>query len=266
MPISANYPAEVAPLIIESFLRRRCEPSWTHKVTVDPQMRPLERPVLLAGDVLPASVRQESVVAAGDEFRPVLERDPVGRLDRRPMGQDLRRHVPTVLSVEGRTVDGVPDSHLSQRLRATVGHKDRSVALEAVNTCMQAPSVDVDGPFEAEAAGGGDVVEDRLGLDLVEGDVAELGGVEGADGRGRVEQRQVGRGPLLPSQVTERPHRDRLEHLFDEGNAIAGAAEPPARSLGQPVSTGSDSGGWPPELSRPLLRTFSTIRSSLRIA
>src|SRR6266496_2667376 len=122
------------------------------------------------------------------------------------------------------------------------------------------------GRFRSEAAGGWDPVEDRLCLDLVEGDVAELGGIEGADGRGRVEQRQVGRGPLLPSQVTERPHRDRLEHLFDEGNAIAGAAEPPARSLGQPVSTGSDSGGWPPELSRPLPRTFSTIRSSLRIA
>src|SRR6266508_2090887 len=71
--------------------------------------------MLRASDVLPASVRQEVVVAAGDELGPVFERDPIGGLDRRPMSQHLRGHVPPVLAVPDGPVDVVPHSYLSQR-------------------------------------------------------------------------------------------------------------------------------------------------------
>ena len=79
---------------------------------------------------------------------------------------------------------------------------------------MRTASIHVDGPLERHAAGRRDPVEDGLGFDLVEGDVAELGRVEGAHrGRG-VEEGEVGGGPGLAPQVGEGLHALSLERVF----------------------------------------------------
>src|SRR5262245_33408845 len=122
--------------------------------------------LLGAGNVLPSAAGEEPVVAAGDQFRPVLESYPVGGLHRGPMRQHLRGHVSAVLAIQGSAINRVPDPHVSQWLRAPISHQDQRVAMETVHTRVTASSIHVDGPLETEAASGGDAVEDRLGFHL----------------------------------------------------------------------------------------------------
>jgi hypothetical protein len=132
------------------------------------------------------------------------------------MVQHLGDHVPPVFAVEYRPIDFVSDPHIREWLRAAIRHQDRRITSPTVSTCMRAPPVHVDGPLERHAAGRRDPVEDGLGLDLVEGDVAELGAVEGAHRRRGVEQGQVGGGPGLASQVGEGLHPLTLERVFEQ--------------------------------------------------
>src|SRR5205814_2127248 len=85
-------------------------------------------------------------------------------------------------------VDSIPDPHLTQLLGPTIGHEDRRVTPEAINTLMTASSVRIDGPAEGDARDLGDAVDDRLGADLVEGDALELRGVEAADDGALIEE------------------------------------------------------------------------------
>jgi hypothetical protein len=74
--------------------------------------------------------------------------------------------------------------------------------------------IHIDGPLERQV-GGGDPVEDGLGFDLVEGDVAELGTVEGPHRCRGVEEREVAGGPGLAPQVGEGLHVLTLERVFE---------------------------------------------------
>jgi hypothetical protein len=170
--------------------------------------------LLGACHVPPAAIGHEPVVPAGHQFGPVRECDPIRGFDHRPLVEHPRGHIPSVVPVEYRPVDSVSNPQISEWLRAPVSHQDRGITMLAVGAGMGTSPIHVDGPFERHAAGGGDPVEDGLGFDLVEGDVAELGAVEGTHRRRGVEQGQVGRGPALSSQVGEGLHPPTLERVF----------------------------------------------------
>ncbi len=169
------------------------------------------------------------MVTAGDQLRPVFEGDPVRGLDRLPVVKHMGDHEPPVFAIEHSPVDGVLDPHVRERLGAPIRHQNRSIATCAVIAGVRTSPVHIDGPLERHAAGGGDVVEDGLGLDLVEGDAAELGRVEGAHRGGCVEQGKVGGRPALAPQVAEGLHAVTLERVFEPCNRLARAC-----GLGQP--------------------------------
>src|SRR5215211_3554114 len=185
-------------------------------------MRPPVPALLRTSDMLPSSTGQESVVSTYDEFCVVRENDAIRRLDRWPVVEYGRYLVSAILPVEDGAVDCIARLYVCQWLGPSIGHEDRGFTRAAVDTGMTAPAIHIDGPLERHAAGGGDPVQDGLGLDLLEGDVAELGAVEGAHRRRGVEQGQVGRGTGLASQVGEGLHPLTLERVFGRCKQVAG--------------------------------------------
>src|SRR6266508_653359 len=169
------------------------------------QIGPLSWTWFEACDILPSTICEEPVIAAGNQFRSVLECNAIGGFDCRPAVDPVRDHVAAKPAFADSTVDCVSDLDLRQGLRSPVGHQDRSVTRRAVIAGVGAPSIDIDRTLEVHAAGGGDAVEDRLRLDLVELDAPELRGVEGAQRRGRVEQGEVS-SALLAAEVAEGEH------------------------------------------------------------
>jgi hypothetical protein len=127
VPVAADDPAEIATPIVRRAVRRRREPARAHQLAVQRQMRSAIPAMLGAGDVLPSAVAQEPVVAAGDKLRPVLQGDPVGGLDRRPVVDDVRGHIPAAGPVPDRSVDGVPGSHVGEGLGPAIRHQNWSV-------------------------------------------------------------------------------------------------------------------------------------------
>jgi hypothetical protein len=115
VPVAADHPAEVATSIVWPVVGWCREPSETHQLVVQGEMRPAVPAMLCAADVLPASSCEEPVVTARHQLRPVLQRDPVGGLHRRPMVDDVRRHVAPVRPVANRPVDGVPHPNVGER-------------------------------------------------------------------------------------------------------------------------------------------------------
>src|SRR6516164_574051 len=87
--VPPDHAAEVTAAILHRVLGRLREAAEAHELVVDGQERALLRPLLGAGYVLPAALGQEPVVAAGDKLCAVLERDPVGGLDRGPVREHL---------------------------------------------------------------------------------------------------------------------------------------------------------------------------------
>src|ERR1700748_3137951 len=96
------------------------------------------------------------------------------------------------MSVPDSAVDTVAHSQVSDRPRRPIRHQDRRITLYAIYTLMLATSVGVDGVAEHHPGGLGDLGHDRLGLDLVEGHAAELGGVERPGDRVPLDQRERG--------------------------------------------------------------------------
>lgn len=166
--------------------------------------------------MLPATIGQKPMVATRHEFGSIIERYAIGWFSDCPLVQHWGGAVPSVSPNELCTINSVADSHIGECFRSTIGHQNRGASSEAITTCVRTSAIHIDGPLERHAAGGGDPVEDGLGFDLVEGDVAELGAVEGAHrGRG-VEQGQVGRGTGLAPQVGEGLHPLTLERVFEQ--------------------------------------------------
>src|SRR5205823_3321620 len=155
---------------------------------------------------------------------------PERGFDSRPMIEYPCDRVSAILTVPNGPINGVSDPYVRKDLCPPIGHQDRSVASHTVNTGVRTPPIHVDGPLERHAAGRRDPVEDGLGLDLVEGEVAELGAVEGAHRRRGVEEGQVGGWPGLTPQVGEGPHGLTLERVFgwrkDAREAVESAWRP----------------------------------------
>jgi hypothetical protein len=163
--------------------------------------------------MFPTTVGQEPMIAARYEFSPIVEDNAVGRLRRSPLVEHMGNRIPAVSTDELGSIDRVTNPYLGQRLGTPIGHQDRSISTEAVRAGMRTSPIHVDRPLERQV-GRGDPVEDGLGFDLVEGDVAELGAVEGAHRCRCVEEGQVRGGPGLASQVGEGLHRPTLERVF----------------------------------------------------
>src|SRR3990170_4875126 len=85
--------------------------------------------------------------------------------------------IASVLALANGSVHSVARPDIAEPFRPTITHKDGRLAFEAVTASVTATSVGVDRPVEWEVVAG-DVVDDRLGLDLDEFDPAEVRGVE----------------------------------------------------------------------------------------
>src|SRR5580692_1140623 len=88
--IPSDHPGQVAAPVSRGFPWPLGEPTEAHELVVGGEERALVRSLLGPGDVLPAALGQEAMVAAGDQLGAVFKRDPVARLDRGPVGQHLR--------------------------------------------------------------------------------------------------------------------------------------------------------------------------------
>ena len=196
---------------------RRTPPVPEQRV-VQREVRPVApAPLLGAGHVLPAALRQEPVVAAGDELGAVLERDAVRRLDRRPVSRAPRSRR------SGGTARRAPSRRSrSPTRRSAIGGVRPSASStgvsphQAVDARMAAAAVRVDRPRERHARGRRDAVERGLGADLVEAGVQRLRRVEAADHRVLAEARQ--RGPASSCSTVCRSQRTNIcSHTVADG-------------------------------------------------
>src|SRR5688572_7599278 len=95
-------------------------------------------------DMLPTTIGEEPMVAASNEFRPVLESYSAGRLYRRPVSPDVSDHVPVILAIPDRPVDFVSGADICDGLCAAVGHEDRRVSAYAIGTGVAASPIRID--------------------------------------------------------------------------------------------------------------------------
>jgi len=79
---AADHPAEVSALVVVGVLRARREPAGAKQRVGGREMGPARAGRIGVGDVLPAALGEEAVVAAGDQLRAVLQQDTMGGLDR----------------------------------------------------------------------------------------------------------------------------------------------------------------------------------------
>src|SRR4030081_1027182 len=123
-----------------------------------------ERAPLSAGDMLPAAIGQESVVAAADKLGAVLQRDAVRALHRGPVIDEIGCDVAAVVPLAHRSVDAIAPAELCDQLGSTVGHQDRRVAGHAVTTSMAASPVRIDRVAEGDGGARRDLVYNRAGM------------------------------------------------------------------------------------------------------
>ena len=141
------------------------------------------------------------MIAAADELGTVLEKNPVSRLDRRPVGQHGGADVLAAAVTPDRSVDSVPGPQLSQRPGPAVRHQDRRLAFQAVGARMLAATVGVDRPLERHPGRLGHPVHHGLGLYLEEGHAAETRRIKRTGDRTALDQREravPGRGEQVP--------------------------------------------------------------------
>ncbi len=165
---AAHDAPQVAVAVVRGLLRARREPADADQPVADGQPGAL---AATRGNVLPAVRAEEPVVAAGDQLGAVLQHDPVGELHGPPVREDRGPDVPAVL----RAAHLVADLDVHERLGAAVGEQDRRVARQAVGAPVGAAAVRVDRPLERHRGRTGHLVEDGLGVHLVEHHVGELG-------------------------------------------------------------------------------------------
>src|SRR5205823_6216004 len=217
MTVTADHAAEVTPSIVRVVVRRQSEPTRAHQLVLERQMRAAKRPPLRPSHMFPATIAQESVIAAGQEFGPVLQRHPVCRLYRRPLVEHIGDDVTAIGAAADGPVDVIARAHVADRLRPTIAHQDRNFTAYAIRTRMTASPVRVDRVLEGDGRPRADLVDDRAGAHVEELEAAELTGADLA--LGHVEQRLL-RGLLvvvgeLPPELSFRHGRERIEQVFD---------------------------------------------------
>ena len=155
------------------------------------------------GDMFPAPIGQEPVIAAGHELGAVLQYNLVGGLARRPLSKHRRRSVAAVVAITLGTDHLVAGPKVGDGSNPTVGHEDRRVRPYAVRTGMTASAVGVDGVAEGHPRLGRDGIDDPLGPDFEELEAAKLA-VAGAPGRGVfLEERLLGPGAFIGQPPAE---------------------------------------------------------------
>jgi hypothetical protein len=165
-----------------------------HELVGERQMRALEPPLLGADDVLPAAVRQEPMIAARHQLRPVLECHAVCRLSHHPVVEDLSEHIPAIGATTLGAIDPVAGPEMTDRQRPTVAHEDFCIARYTINTSMATSPIWIDRPLERDVRPGGHAIQGALAPDLMESGVERLRSVESADHRGAS---QAGQSALL---------------------------------------------------------------------
>src|SRR5437867_13370791 len=104
---------------------RRCRKrAHAHQFVVRSKKRALIWPLLRSGDELPPAFSQESMVAAGDELRSILEGDLVGWLARFPLGKHLCLHKMPKGALPHRTVDRIARLYSRNRFVSAFRHED----------------------------------------------------------------------------------------------------------------------------------------------
>jgi hypothetical protein len=78
-------------------------------------------------DMLPTAIREEAMVAAGNQSRPVCTSNAVGGFDRPPLIEDLGFHKTPIGALGLRAIYAITPSYFGDGLRSAVGHEDRRV-------------------------------------------------------------------------------------------------------------------------------------------
>src|SRR5688572_17113713 len=119
-------------------LRRRLgKRTSAHKLVVECEMRTLGRACShRASNELPSPFGEEPVIRPGHDASSVSQRDPVSRFDHAPMRKYTRLYITPIPALAYRAVDIIPNTNLSERARAAVGHQNTRVARHAVHATM----------------------------------------------------------------------------------------------------------------------------------
>src|SRR5882757_8879807 len=88
MAVATDHPAEVSAPILIGLGGGGPQCPGAHQLVVHREERSLTAPLFGPCDVLPAAVREETVVRAGDQLGSVFEPDSVRGLSRTPVRQD----------------------------------------------------------------------------------------------------------------------------------------------------------------------------------
>ncbi len=148
--VSTNNSTKITEAVVAIFLDLRRKPSGPHQFVVDGQVRSSSAALLGSGDVLPATVRQKTMIRSGNQTSVVFESDSASRLDDAPMGQNLSLDVATISANSLRAVNPVTNFQLGDRPGCTVRHQHRRVTTDAVDAAVRAASIRIDGLTEPD--------------------------------------------------------------------------------------------------------------------
>ena len=185
VPVTADDAAQISAFVRRRLDRRHCERPGAHQLAVPRQVGTLQWPAGFGPrHVLPPAPREEPVIAADDDLRPVLQGDAVRLPADHPVVQHLGDPIAAVGALAHRSVDAIARPDMPDRASSPVRHQDLGIAPGAVNTSMTATAVRVDRPLERDVRGARHAIERGLAADLVEAGVERLRRVEPADHRG----------------------------------------------------------------------------------
>ncbi len=146
--VATNETAQIAGAIVLVLPRRSGKSAGAHQLVVGRQVRSHVRSVLRPRHEFPAPLREKTVVPAGDQLSAVLEPDPVRVLDDTPVCEDLRFDITPVVTLACGAIDCIARANLRDRPRGAVRHEHACVPPVAIDTCMLASAIRVDGLLE----------------------------------------------------------------------------------------------------------------------
>ncbi|MGA8706111.1 MAG: hypothetical protein WB646_03885 [Steroidobacteraceae bacterium] len=108
--VAANHSTEVTAPVIVIMLRRLGELPDAHEFVVGRQMWPAQRALPSTRHMLPAPLREKTMIAAGDDFGTILERDAMRGLDGAPVREYGGSDIAPVPAVASRTINGITEA------------------------------------------------------------------------------------------------------------------------------------------------------------
>ena len=148
--VAADDSAEIPPAVFDSLLGLLREPSSPEEVVVGGEVRSSKSPVFASCHMLPTALREKTVIGARNEPRSVLEPHAISGFYSSPVIEHSCFDISPVTPDDDRSVEFISNTQVGEGLCPSVPHQNRGVAGLTVGTSMEASSVGVEAPAEAD--------------------------------------------------------------------------------------------------------------------